>query len=239
MKSLALFSLVQLVMGVTGLIGLLAQLLTLGHATRFCMNHVCPLGSRFMMWIIGVEVRFHGFESVPDPCIVIGNHTSTLDMFIVTMLPVRNKRTFMARWTRIYPPLALNCYANGTIFTPPQRYPALRVRCFQAAEKRLRAAQDSCFLSVEGIRWTTPKVGPFNKGAFHLSAALGWPILPVYIDIPREINPGIGFKTRRGVVHVYARPPIETHTWKIEDIVRHKEETRALYLDYPAGWRSE
>ncbi len=238
LKALGLTLLVQVVMCVTGIISIVAQLLTLGHATRFCMNHVGPMGSRFVMWVIGVRVEFHGFDDILDPCIVIGNHTSTLDLFIVTMLPVKNKRSFMARWVQIYPPLAINSWTNGTIFTPPQRYPELRVKCFQRAERILRKSQDSCFLSVEGVRWTTPEVGPFNKGAFHLAAALDYPILPIYTEIPREINPGVGFKTKPGVVHVYARPPIDTQEWKVEDVAQHRDETREIYLQYPHGWRA-
>jgi putative phosphoserine phosphatase/1-acylglycerol-3-phosphate O-acyltransferase len=175
---------------------------------------------------------------VPDPCIVIGNHTSSLDLFIITMLPIRNKRSFMARWVCINLPLAVNCWANGTIFTWPQRYPERRVKCFKRAEQILRKSGDSCFLSVEGTRWTTPKVGPFNKGAFHLATALSYPILPIYIEIPRQINPGVGHKTRPGLIHVYARPPIDTRQWQVADVVKHKEETRELYLQFPQGWRA-
>ena len=144
----------------------------------------------------------------------------------------------MKRMFRIFLPLAIIGLTNGIIFTPPQSYPKLRVKCFKRAERILRESGDSCFLSVEGTRWTTPKVGPFNKGAFHLATVLGYPILPVYIDIPREMNPGVGFKTRPGVINVYARPIIDTSQWKVDDAALHKEETREIYLKYPEGWKS-
>ena len=230
------FAVVQVVMLLNAICCALAHLVTLFHARRFCINVIAPRTSRLVMWLLGIKVHFHGFEDLPSPCIVTANHTSTLDLFILSMLPIPNKRSFMARWTRIFPPLAVIGWSTGTIFTPPQPYPEARIRCFQRAERILRETGDSCYLSPEGIRWTTPKVGPFNKGTFHLAAALDWPIVPLYIDIPRNINPGVGFKTRPGVVHVYARPPIATTDWRGEDAVIHKEEVRALYLAYPAGW---
>jgi 1-acyl-sn-glycerol-3-phosphate acyltransferase len=142
----------------------------------------------------------------------------------------------MSRWTKIYPPLAVIGWSTGTLYTPPQSLPAERVRCFQRAEAILRASGDSVFLSPEGTRWTKGRVGPFNKGSFHLATNLGWPIVPVYIDIPRRINPGSGYATRPGVVHVYAGRPIDTSAWKLDDLVDNKEAVRALYLAYPAGW---
>lgn len=237
-RGLMFMLLMLLMLSITALIGLIAQLFTLGRARRFCLNYLGPMSSQILLWLVGIRVQFHGFEDLPESSIVIGNHSSTLDLLIVTMLPVPNKRSFMKRRFRIFLPLAIIGLTNGIIFTPPQSYPKLRVKCFKRAERILRESGDSCFLSVEGTRWTTPKVGPFNKGAFHLATVLGYPILPVYIDIPREMNPGVGFKTRPGVINVYARPIIDTSQWKVDDAALHKEETREIYLKYPEGWKS-
>jgi 1-acyl-sn-glycerol-3-phosphate acyltransferase len=236
LKALCFMVLSQVVMCLTGVIGVLAHLFTFGRARRFCLNTLGPAGARFLLWTIGIRVVFVGFEDVPEPCIVVGNHPSGLDILIITLMPVSNLRSFLSRWLKVYLPLGLNGWCNGTIFTPPQRFPEARVRCFQDAEARLRASGDSCFLSVEGRRWTGPGVGPFNKGALHLATALQWPIVPIYIDIPDRISPGVGFLTRPGTVHVYARPPIDTTEWRVEDALQHKDELYQVYMAFPAGW---
>ena len=112
------------------------------------------------------------------------------------------------------------------------------MKCFCNAERVLRESQDSCYLSPEGKRWTTPKVGPFNKGTFHLVTNLGWDIVPIYVEIPARINPGVGFRTRPGDVHVYAHPPISTKDWTLEDVIANKERIRDLYLAFPEGWNT-
>lgn len=227
---------VNLVMVGVALVCALAHLFTGFRARRLCLNVISPASARLIMWLLRIEVRMHGFADLPSPCIVIANHSSTLDLFILSMLPVRNKRSFMSRWTKLYPPLAVIGWSNGTIYTPPQSLPEERIKCFQRAEAILRETGDSVFLSPEGTRWTTGQVGPFNKGTFHLATNLRWPIVPVYIDVPRRINPGSGMRTRPGVVNVYARAPIDTSDWQLEDLIEHKEATRALYLAYPEGW---
>ena len=227
---------VNLTMIGVALVCALAHLFTFGRARRLCLNVISPASARLIMWLLRIEVRFHGFERLPSPCIVIANHSSTLDLFIISMLPIPNKRAFMSRWTKLYPPLAVIGWSTGTIYTPPQSLPEERQKCFARAEAILRETGDSVFLSPEGTRWTTGQVGPFNKGTFHLATNLGWPIVPVLIDVPRHINPGTGFRTRPGVVNVYARAPIDTRGWKLADLVEHKEAVRALYLAYPEGW---
>lgn len=227
---------VNLVMSGVALVCVLAHVVTGFRARRLCLNAISPASSRLIMALLGIEVRFHGFESLPSPCIVTANHSSTLDLFIISMLPIANKRAFMSRWTKLYPPLALIGWSTGTIFTPPQSRPAERVECFRRAEAILRESGDSVFLTPEGRRWTTGGVAPFNKGTFHLATNLGWPIVPVYIDVPRRINPGTGFRTRPGVVHVYAQRPIDTSGWALADLDAHRQALRARYLAYPEGW---
>lgn len=227
---------VNLVMTGIALACVLAHLVTGFRARRVCLNVISPASARIIMALLRIEVRFHGFEGLPSPCIVTANHSSTLDLFIISMFPIPNKRAFMSRWTKLYPPLALIGWSTGTIFTPPQSLPAERVKCFARAEALLRETGDSVFLTPEGRRWTVGGVAPFNKGAFHLATNLGWPIVPVYIDVPRRINPGTGFRTRPGVVHVYAQPPIDTRAWTLDQLDANKEALRGRYLAFPDGW---
>jgi 1-acyl-sn-glycerol-3-phosphate acyltransferase len=118
----------------------------------------------------------------------------------------------------------------GTFFTVPQSRPAERVRIFQRADRILRRTGESVYLSPEGGRITTGEIGHFNKGAFHLATSLKAPIVPLFFQIPREIDPGRGFDARPGVVHVYVMPVIDTSGWRIEQLHEHKERVRDMFV---------
>jgi 1-acyl-sn-glycerol-3-phosphate acyltransferase len=162
----------------------------------------------------------------------ISNHTSTLDVLILIALRLPNTRFFIFGGTRKWLPLAVIGYLIGNFFTPPQTIRANRVRCFERAERILRRTGASVYLSPEGVRITTGEIGPFNKGAFHLATNLQVPIVPLYINTPRDIDPGKGFVTRSGTVPVYVKPAISTRGWRLEDLERNREMVRHLYLDF-------
>ena len=81
----------------------------------------------------------------------------------------------------------------------------------------------------EGERITTGRIGHFNKGAFHLATALRAPIVPLFIRIPREIDPGRGLAALPGTVHVYVRPGIDTTAWREEEVGLNRDRMRAFY----------
>ena len=91
----------------------------------------------------------------------------------------------------------------------------------------------SSVLSPEGARITTGEIGPFNKGAFHLAAALKAPMQPIYIHIPKAINPGKGWHARPGTIYVHIAPPLTTSAWREEDAAVIKEQVR----DYYRRWK--
>jgi putative phosphoserine phosphatase/1-acylglycerol-3-phosphate O-acyltransferase len=117
----------------------------------------------------------------------------------------------------------------------PQSFPERRTAIFRRAERVLRRTRESVYLSPEGERITTGEIGHFNKGAFHLATALGAPIVPMYLFVPRESNPGKGLDARPGTVHVHFRPAIETRAWRVEDLARNRDHMREIYV----AWHHE
>lgn len=185
------------------------------------------------MW--GVRVKVHQAEPFPETqAVYISNHTSTLDLFVLIALGLPNARFFLSGRLRKVVPLGVIGYLIGIFYTVPQSRPADRTRIFQRAERVLRRTRESVYLSPEGTRVTTGQIGPFNKGAFHLATTLRAPIVPMYIRIPREVDPGRGWDARPGTVHVYVRPPIPTRDWTLEHLVRNRETVRDLYLRWHA-----
>jgi 1-acyl-sn-glycerol-3-phosphate acyltransferase len=156
-------------------------------------------------------------------------------MFVIIALGLPNSRYFLSGFLRKFLPLWLIGWLIGIFWTALQKYPERRTKIFQNAERVLRRTGESVFLTPEGqVTWR------FNKGAFHLATALRAPILPIYILIPNDVDPGPwfggdGLTARPGEVHVHYKPPIETSQWRLADLDANRNRVREMYL----AWKQE
>jgi 1-acyl-sn-glycerol-3-phosphate acyltransferase len=193
-------------------------------------------------WTLALwKVRFVVHQDRPFPqsqTIYISNHTSTIDMFVLIAMRLPNARFFLSGFLRKLLPLGLIGYLIGIFWTVPQSFPEKRTEIFKRAARTLRRTGESVYLSPEGERITTGEIGHFNKGAFHLATDLRLPILPFFIAVPREADPGKGLDARPGTVHVYVKPAIDTRDWKLEDLIKNKERVRTMFVDWNREHRS-
>lgn len=217
---------------------LLVSLLTLFRTRRFCQEVLGKWLGRSVLRLFGTTLIVHRNQPWPEgQAVYIANHTSTLDAFILLAAGLPRSRFFLSGSYRNLPPIRIVAWCIGIFFTCPQSNQKGRVRCFQAADRALRESGDSVFLSPEGTRITTGEIGPFNKGAFHLATSLRAPLVPIYIAIPPEANPGKGFDANPGTVHVYIEREIATDDWQLEDVGRHRDEIHDLFTDLHSRFR--
>ncbi len=230
-------------------VGLLTRLIVSGLLITFTSIAILPVAAltlfsarslyaaivtrlaRVLLRIWGIRLRVH--QDAPYPTtqtVYVSNHSSTIDLFALVALGLPNTRFFLSGFLQKFIPLAILARLMGTFFTVPQHRPADRRRIFAAAARTLRRTGESVYLSPEGGRVTTGEIGPFNKGAFHLATSLGVPIVPLYFFIPHEIDPGIGYDTRPGIVDVYVKPPIDTCAWSLDDVAANKESVRDRFV---------
>ena len=212
---------------------LLVATLTAFRFRRLYAETLAGAIGRMVLRIWGIDVVVHDFVPAPGrQRIYISNHTSTLDVFVLIAMRLPNARFFMSGFLRKILPLGLIGYLIGIFWTVPQEFPERRVQIFRRAERRLRQTGESVYLSPEGMRVTDGRVGHFNKGAFHLATSLQAQIVPFYICIPPEIDPGMGICARPGTVHVYFKPPIDTAGWRLEDLVENKDAVRQKFVEW-------
>ena len=225
-----------LVVTVGSLLMLVVAVLTLFQARRLYAEVIARGLARFSLWLYGVRIVEHRTGPFPQTqTVYISNHTSSLDVLVIMGLGLPNSRYFMSGFLRAIPPVWLVGSLIGIFWTVPQRFPERRTRIFQNADRRLRRTGESVFLTPEG-----QVTGRFNKGAFHLATSLGAPILPMFIHIPNDVDPGPldageSHAIRPGIVDVYYKPPIPTTDWKAEEVPARRDSVRALYI----AWRSE
>ena len=209
-------------------------LLPIGVATLFRARRVYTavacLANRVILRLYGVRVVVRGPAFPRNQTVYVSNHTSTLDLFILMSLGLPNTRFFLSGYYRRLVPLATIAWMMGTFFTVPQDRPRQRTRIFQRAERVLRRTGESVYLSPEGRRVTTGGIGHFNKGAFHLAANLKAPIVPMYFDIPPDVDPVLGYDARPGIVNVHVLPAINTKDWQLAELPEHVAHVRSVFV---------
>ena len=217
---------------ITGtLFALLISIATLFRARRFCAERIAAKMSRLALRLYGVTIVEHSRPTSPErPVVFISNHTSSLDVPVIIALGLPNSRYFMSGFLRKIVPLWLLGELIGIFWTANQKFPERRTRIFQDAEARLRRTGESVFLTPEGqCTWR------FNKGAFHLATSLQAPIVPLFIRIPNEVDPGPWdsgefHAVRPGVVDVFWGEPIDTSDWSLTTVERHRDDVRTRYI---------
>ena len=208
--------------------------------TRRLYAHVATLAARAMLRVWGLRLVVHQDEPFPvEQTVYVSNHSSTIDLFALMALGLPNTRFFLTGALRKVVPLGFIARLIGTFFTAPQSRPAERVRIFQQAERTLRRTGESVYLSPEGARITTGEIGRFNKGAFHLATSLRAPIVPLYFEIPPEIDPGLGYDARPGAVHVHLKKAIDTSRWRLDDLVSNTHAVRRRFIQWHHEHRGE
>jgi 1-acyl-sn-glycerol-3-phosphate acyltransferase len=215
---------------------LIVGVFTSFRARRLYAETIVRAMARMALWTFGVKVVEHrDIEYPASQTVYISNHTSTLDMFVIIALGLPNSRYFLSGFLRKILPLWFIGWMIGVFWTALQKYPERRTLIFQNAERLLRRTGESVFLTPEG-----QVTGVFNKGAFHLATNLKAPLMPIYIQIANDVDPGPwfggdGLAIRPGTVHVYFRPPIETTDWKLAELDANRNSVRELY----STWKQE
>lgn len=202
-----------------------------GFRARRLYSGVARHAARAILRLYGVRLRV--VQTAPfrhGQTIYISNHTSTLDLFVLVALGLPDCRFFLSGFLRKFVPLGVIAGMMGTFFTVPQDRPAERRQIFARAERILRRTGESVYLSPEGGRITTGEIGHFNKGAFHLATNLQAPIVPLYFEIPRDVDPGRGYDARPGAVTVHVLPAIETRGWVLEDLLPNVARVREAFV---------
>ena len=120
--------------------------------------------------------------------------------------------------------------------TVPQKHTAKRHKLFAAACESVRASGESLLLSPEGTRVTSGTVGHFNKGAFHLATELRANIVPLYIEIPSEVDPGKGWLVKGcGKMVIHELDEIDTSGWSLNDLDDNAALVRERYLAFQSS----
>lgn len=182
----------------------------LGLATRdrqLAVQTGVALGCDTLLRASGVQLEVTGRERLDAarPAIVVANHQSALDPIVLASL-LRRDFTVVAKKEARFDPRAL---LGSAVLDPVyiDRGDSERARASLAAIADRIKAGTSLVIFPEGTRSVTPTLGPFRKGAFHLAAATGAPVVPIVLHNTGEVLPKHGRAIRPGVVRVDVLEP--------------------------------
>lgn len=136
--------------------------------------------SFFILAIIRVNVKFYADFPKDYNCVVVANHQSLLDIFVL-MAYVPKRLIFFAKQELSKVPILNWGLVNmGHVFVDR----AQATKALQQLEKMEEKLKNNLnvFVFPEGTRTLTGKMTPFKRGAFHLAAKMKKPVVPCYIN---------------------------------------------------------
>ncbi len=168
--------------------------------------------------------------------VVVANHESTADPFLLSWLPWDMRWVAKEELFRL-PLLGFLMRSGGDI--PLRRGARSSVADMLGACRETLARGVPVMMFPEGTRSPDGRLLPFKDGAFQLAIDAGVPVLPVAIVGTRDCRPkgSVWFGDARAIAHVLA--PIPTEGLGSADVVLLREQARAAIAEATAALRAE
>jgi len=181
--------------------------------------------------LAGVDLRVQGEEHLWShrPAVFIFNHQSGIDVLLLCRLLRRDIIGIAKQEVRRNPIFGPVFTLAGAVFIDRLNH-AKALAALAPAVEALRNGM-SIVLAPEGTRSSTPRLGRFKKGAFHLALAARVPIVPIVFRNALDALPKHGIVVRPATIEVVVHPPISTQNWDVEDLDREIAAIHARYQE--------
>jgi 1-acyl-sn-glycerol-3-phosphate acyltransferase len=217
---------------IVGSVCLLIVLLSFGHLRNFCNRYIFSYTSRFLLRLVGYSYEIPPSNSFPKHQVLYPiNHSSYLDIFILTAIGLPDVRFLLSEKTLKYIPMVISAKAFGTWYIPQKKHAKRRLNFFIRKTAVLKKTNYSVIASAEGVHNLKHTIAPFNKGIFHMALEAGMPIVPLFIYTPEEANPYKGEYSKSGRIKLIILDEIDNSSWKLETIWDEIAKVRKIYVD--------
>ena len=192
----------------TTLIGSLIIVLCFFGLANFSSRVLARAWARLNAFVTLMDVKVYGKENLEDgrPYVLVANHLSLVDIYVLYGFTGLNLRWVMKKELRKVPVLGLACELMGHIYVD-RSSTEKALESITAAKGRIQG--DMCVVFFpEGTRSRTSELRPFKKGAFRMAQDLGIPVLPVSISNTNRIVPSDTLDWRPGAVSLTFHQPI-------------------------------
>ncbi len=170
--------------------------------------------AKVMQWLTPMPVKVVGMQNIDkkQSYVVVSNHQSAYDIFVIYgSLPV-DFRWIMKKELRDAPVLGFACEKCGHIFIDRSSARAAYGSIQEAKRKLVNGT--SVVIFPEGTRSGTRQMGPFKHGAFKMAMDLGLPILPISIKDTYKVMPSGLASLGPGKTQLTIHAPVDTEQYK-------------------------
>ena len=182
---------------------------------------------RLLLFVSGVKIKIEGRENIdPNGCyIVMANHQSYFDIFVLLLLPVLIHWMAKKELFRI-PIFGWILRWIGGIEVDRKN----RAKAYLSLKKAVDTIRQGSTVLIfpEGTRSPNGDLLPFNKGGFSLAILAEAPILPITIKGTRGIMEKGSFRVYSGSVKVCVHPAVETKGLILKDRERLQDKIREI-----------
>ena len=163
-------------------------------------------------------------EGPRRPYVVVSNHESYADIFLMSHFPWEMK--WLSKHTIFQIPV-MGWMMRMALDVPVRRgQRESAIAALNECRDRL-ARRVSVMIFPEGTRSRTDELLPFKDGAFHLAIQARVPILPVALAGTRDCMAKHSFAFRRAHARARVLAPIDTDGLTLADVAALRERTRA------------
>lgn len=169
--------------------------------------------SRTVRFFCFYAIEINGVEEfIEEPVIIVANHTSYLDIFLLYSTLPRNKFIFMGKSELLDYPLVKTFFKHLNI--PVDRSSSMQsAKAFIRAKNEMEKGWSIVIFPEGGILDPTKKIYPFKDGAFQLAKSAKAAILPITFQNNYRLfsDPSnFTYPAMPGLVRVHIHPLITT-----------------------------
>ena len=175
-----------------------------------------------------MRVQVKGRDNIvkTDSYVIVVNHQSQYDIFVVYGWLGIDFKWVMKQELRKVPGLGIGCEKVGHIFIDRSNHEKALASLHAAKEKIVNGT--SVIFFPEGTRSKDGSLGKFKKGAFKMAIDLKLPILPITIIGTKEILPPNSLDLFPGKVMMVIHKPIDTAGYTDDNLDELVELTRQV-----------
>jgi len=187
--------------------------------------------ARLNTWMAPVFVKVSGRENIDikQSYVVIANHQSAFDIFVLYGFLDINFKWVMKQELRKLPGIGIGCEKVGHIFIDRTDHESAIKSLSIAKEKIVNGTSVTFF--PEGSRSPDGIIRAFKKGAFNMALDLNLPILPVTITGTKEILPNKTIDLFPGKVVMRIHEPISVKDYSAENINELIKKAREIMVE--------
>jgi len=180
----------------------------------------------------GITLEVVGKENLDKrPAILVVNHQSMLDLFIMCALRPPKTLPVSKKSMRYIPLLGLFMKSAGVIFIDrynPKKAMAAMKETYEVVQKK----GYSILMAPEGTRTKTGELSPLKKGAFYLALQTKLPMIPITLVNAFQLFPKSAWSPKPGSIQVFIDSPILTETWTEENLSFQIDNVRRIFLTH-------